>query len=142
MRKIFTSPKAIRGGLGAVTAILLPAALCFGCAFTDFGSRVNAERAALEKLEKRRQKYETRHVIILNNLERNPGDPKLEKERDEVREKIVSLHSRIEAQRALFARSVQEWETKIVEERIQKDLVDKEERENAHRPEGEWRTTE
>jgi hypothetical protein len=112
-----------------------------GCAFTQSGDRINGELGEVERLERKRQDYESQYIIVLNGLENHPGDPKLEKEREAVRKKIQSLTTRILAQRATLDRSIREWEQKIIEERIQKEMIEKEERENAYKEEGEWTTT-
>ena len=48
-----------------------------GCAFTEYGNRINAEHSAVEELEKKRDDAESRYVIVLNNLERFPDDPRM-----------------------------------------------------------------
>ena len=117
MKKISTPIKA------ALAALLLS-----GCAFIDQGEMVNREQNELERLERKREDYESRYVMVLNNLERNTGDPKMERERDMVRKKILDLNTQITAQREIYERSVQDWEKKLLEEKLQKEIFEREER--------------
>jgi len=98
----------------AVCAGLLASA----CAFTEYGNRINGEHREVERMERKYDDLEARYVIVLNNLEKNLGDSKLEKE---------------------YAMSVEDWEKKIVQDNIQKALEDKAINENAGKTEdGEW----
>ena len=106
-----------------------------GCAFTDHGNSIKGEREALEALERKREDYESRYVIVLNSLEQNVGDPKLELERDRLHRKILDLNTGIKDQRQIFERGVQDWEQKISQEKLQKEMDEKEERKNAYKPE-------
>ena len=125
MKKTFIT-KAVAAGL-----------LLAGCAFTDYGNRVNDERSTLENLEHRREDWQSRYVIVLNGLERYPGDDKLEKERDAVRKKILDLDKSIQDQRQMYESSVQDWERKITEDKLQKQIQDREERKNADKKDGD-----
>ena len=106
-----------------------------GCAFTDHGNSIKDEREALETLERKREDYESRYVIVLNSLEQNVGDPKLELERDRLHRKILDLNTEIKDQRQIFERGVQDWEQKISQDKLQKEMDEKEERKNAYKPE-------
>ncbi len=113
--------------------------LCFitGCAFTHEGARINGEQADLERMERKRHSLESQYIIILNGLEKYPGDQKLEKERHDVMKSLSTLSSRIINQRDLVARSIREWEQKITDERVLKDLVEKEENTNGNKDDSE-----
>lgn len=117
--------------------ILLAAGLLAGCAFTDYGNRVNEERSALENLERRREDLESRFVIVLNGLERYPGDATLETERDKIRRKILELHKQIQEQRQVYDSRVRDWERKITEDKLQKQINDREEKKNAYKKDDE-----
>ena len=114
-----------------ITKVVAAGLLLAGCAFTDYGNRVNDERTTLENLEHRREDWQSRYVIVLNGLERYPGDEKLEKERDAVRKKILDFDKDIADQRQMYESSVQDWERKITEDKLQKQIQDREERKNA-----------
>ena len=131
MKRIFTS----------FNFIAAACALLCGCAFTDYGTRINGERRELESLEGKYQDLEARYVIVLNSLEKNLGDSKLENERDKVRDKMHALNARIQEKRREFDMSLEEWEKKIVQDNLQKALIDKEVIDNANKVEGEWNTS-
>ncbi|MDB5103602.1 MAG: hypothetical protein JWP91_1291 [Fibrobacteres bacterium] len=101
-----------------------------GCAFTEYGNRINQEQLEIARLEDKRHNLETQFIIVLNNLETHPGEEKLIKERDEVRRKLIDVSSMIVEKRKLLDQSFREWEQKIVEERIQREMIDKEVKEN------------
>ncbi|HLP42158.1 MAG TPA: hypothetical protein VK465_11665 [Fibrobacteria bacterium] len=111
--------------------LLIPAALLVGaCAFTDFGYRINQEQVALARLEEKRHSLETQYIIVLNSLELHPSEAKLLKERDEVRKKLLDLDELIGQKRKDLGLSFMEWEQKIVKERIEREMVEKEIRDN------------
>ncbi len=128
MKKTFT----------AVELFMAAFLLLAGCAFSDYGNRVNDERDALEKLERQREDYQSRYVIVLNSLERYVGDSRLEKERDGLQKKILDLDFQITQQRKVFDQSVEGWRQKIDQDKLQKQINDREEQENAGKPQGEW----
>jgi hypothetical protein len=101
-----------------------------GCAFTEYGNRINQEQLEIARLEDKRHNLETQYIIVLNNLELHPAEERLLKERDEVRRKLIDLSSLLNEKRKLLDQSFQEWEQKIVHERIEKEMVDREIREN------------
>jgi hypothetical protein len=110
--------------------------LLFGlnhCAFTEFGQRINDEQLVVARLEERRQKLETRYIIVLNNLESHPNEAQLLEEKDKVYRKLQSTIEEIGEKRKLLDQSFAEWEQKILEERIQLQMIDKEEKESAGR---------
>ncbi len=120
-----------------ITKVVAAGLLLVGCAFTDYGNRVNDERTTLENLEHRREDWQSRYVIVLNGLERYPGDEKLEKERDAVRKKILDLDKDIADQRQMYESSVRDWERKITEDKLQQQILDREERKNAGKKDGD-----
>lgn len=128
MKKTFTNTR--RAGLLFPGLWVLSAALLAGCAFTDYGNRINREQLDVARLENKRQNLETQFIIVLNNLENHPGEEKLIKERDEVRAKLIDVSYMITEKRKLLDQSFREWEQKIVEERIQKQMIDQEIRDN------------
>src|SRR3954471_9506094 len=132
MKKTFTIADARRAFL-----LCAVAAFCAGCAFTDSGNRLNEDRKSLESLERQREDYESRYVIVLNSLEKNIGDAQLERERDKLRKKIQELSARIREQRQEFDRTVREWEDKIAQDELQREMIEKEERKNAYKVEGD-----
>ena len=109
-----------------------------GCAFTDYGSRISDERQTLEDLERKREDYESRYVIVLNSLEKYVGDPKLEEERGMLQKKILEMNTKIVQQRQTFERSVEEWDQKISQDKLQKEMQDREEQLNVNKQDGEW----
>lgn len=125
----------IAEGVKGVAVLAAAFLLLTGCAFTDHGNNIKDEREALEALERKREDYESRYVIVLNSLERNIGDPKLELERDRIRKKILELNTSIEDQRQIFERGVQDWEKKISQDKLQKEMDGKEMRNNAYKEE-------
>jgi len=136
MKKTFTAADLLRvAGLAGFLMLILQFA---GCAFSDYGNRVNDERDALMRLERMREDYQTRYVIVLNSLERYIGDPKLEKERDGIQKKILDLDFKIKEQRKVFDQSVDEWSQKIAQDKLQKEINDKEEQSSASKQDGEW----
>ena len=126
MKKTFTIAEAVLIGL-----------VLAGCAFTDSGIRVNEERDALARLERKREDYESRYVIVLNSLERNVGDAKLESERDAIRKRILEINTRIQNQRGIYEQAAQDWEQKIAQDKLQKQMNEKEIRNSAYKTEGE-----
>jgi hypothetical protein len=128
MKKTFTiiRPLPLPGYLSA--ACLFLGLLMQGCAFTDYGNRINQEQLDIARLEDKRHTLETQFIIVLNNLETHPGE--LLKERDEVRGKLIDVSSLIIEKRKLLDQSFREWEQKIVEERIQQQMIDKEVKDN------------
>jgi len=123
MKKTFTSIKR----LAAAGAALLVAA---GCAFTEYGNRINQEQLAIAHLEDKRHGLETEYIIALNSLELHPDDERLIKERDVVHKKLVDLDADIAEKRKALDQSFREWDEKIVQERIEKQMIDKEIKEN------------
>jgi hypothetical protein len=112
--------------------------LLAGCAFSDYGVRVNDERTTLENLERQREDYQSRYVIVLNSLERYVGDRDLEKERDRIQKKILDLDFQIKEQRKIFDESVEEWQQKIADDKLQKQINDREEQTSSDKAEGQW----
>jgi hypothetical protein len=126
MKKTSTSIERSGRWLPAVAAALVFA----GCAFTEYGNRINQEQLAIARLEDKRHSLETEYIIVLNNLELNPDDPRLIKERDAVHRKLVDLDADIAEKRKSLDQSFLEWDQKIVQERIEKQMIDKEIKEN------------
>jgi hypothetical protein len=132
MKKTFTNtsspgrPFASLARLWAAAAILL----CAGCAFTEYGNRINQEQLAIAHLEDKRHNLETEYIIILNNLETHPDEERLLKERDRVHKKLIDLDTDIAEKRKALDQSLREWDEKIVQERIEKQMIDKEIKEN------------
>ena len=56
---------------------VVAAALLAGCAFTDYGNRINQEQLDIARLEDKRHNLETQFIIVLNNLESHPAEEKL-----------------------------------------------------------------
>jgi len=123
MKKTFTSIKRLAIACAALIA-------CAGCAFTEYGNRINQEQLAIAHLEDKRHSLETEYIIVLNNLEEHPDEPRLIKERDEVHRKLVDLDADIAEKRKSLDQSFLEWDQKIVQERIEKQMIDKEVKEN------------
>ena len=128
MKKTFTNTRRAR--VSIPVQWVLAAALLAGCAFTDYGNRINREQLEIARLEDKRHNLETQFIIVLNNLENHPGEEKLIKERDEVRAKLIDASYMITEKRKMLDQSFREWEQKIVEERIQKQMIDQEVRDN------------
>ena len=120
-----------------IKLVFASAILFAGCAFTDNGNRINDQRDALEDLEHKRESYETRYIIILNGLEKYPDDSQLEKERDSIRKRILEVDADIKVQRDLFDQSVTEWEKKIADDKLQKQIMEREDRINASKKDGD-----
>jgi hypothetical protein len=116
---------------------LLSALLLSGCAFTEYGNRINQEQLDIVRLEDKRHALETQYIIVLNSLETHPNEEKLIKERDEVRGKLIDVSGEITEKRKMLDQSYREWEQKIVEEKIQQQMIDNEVRENAGKNEDE-----
>jgi hypothetical protein len=128
MKKISTSIRSLlHSGL---VSICLSA-----CAFTDYGNRINQEQLSIARLEEKRQSLETQYVIVLNILETHPAEEKFLKERDDLRKKLQDVTYQIIEKRKLFDQSILEWEQKIVQERIQQEMIDKEVQENRDKDE-------
>lgn len=106
------------------------ALLCSGCAFTEYGNRINQEQLAIARLEDKRHNLETQYIIVLNNLEIHPDEERLIKERDVVHKKLIDLDAEIAEKRKGLDQSLSEWDQKIVQERIEKQMIDKEIKEN------------
>lgn len=104
--------------------------VCAGCAFTEYGNRINQEQLAIAHLEDKRHSLETEYIIVLNNLEEHPDEERLIKERDEVHKKLIDLAADIAEKRKSLEQSLLEWDQKIVQERIEKQMIDKEIKEN------------
>jgi hypothetical protein len=104
--------------------------ICAGCAFTQYGNRINQEQLAVAHLEDKRHSLETEYIIVLNNLEEHPDDERLLKERDEVHKKLIDLDADIAEKRKALDQSFLEWDQKIVQDRIEKQMIDKEVKEN------------
>lgn len=100
------------------------------CAFTEYGNRINQEQLGIARLEEKRHSLETQYIIVQNSLELHPSEEKLIKERDEVRKKLLDLSYEIAEKRKLLDQSLMEWEQKIIQERIEREMIDKEVREN------------
>lgn len=121
-----------RGGAWKGLAPLLPIAafLFAACAFTEYGNRINQEQLDIARLEDKRHSLETQYIIVLNNLELHPDEDRLIKERDEVRAKLIDVTGLITEKRRMLDQSYKEWEQKIVEEKIEKKMIDTEVKEN------------
>ena len=106
-------------------------ALCLSaCAFTEYGNRINQEQLAIARLESKRQNLETSYIIILNSLELHPTEEKLIKDRDAMRGKLRDLDFLIDQKRKTLDQSFMEWEQKLVQDKVEREMVDKEIREN------------
>lgn len=126
MKKTSTSiDRLLRLALPSLLSTLLGA-----CAFTEYGNRINQEQLGIARLEEKRHSLETQYIIVQNSLELHPTDANLIKERDEVRKKLLDLSYEITEKRKLLDQSLLEWEQKIIQERIEREMVDKEVREN------------
>ncbi len=121
MKKICT----IKLLLLALSALWLSA-----CAFTDYGNRINQEQLTIAHLEDKRHTLETSYIIVLNSLELHPTEAKLIAERDLKRSLLRDLDFQIDQKRKSLDQSFREWEQKIVQEKVEKEMVDKEVREN------------
>lgn len=126
MKKTSTITGDLRRPAVLAAAFLLMA----GCAFTDYGNRINQEQLEIARLEDKRHNLETQYIIVLNNLELHPAEERLIKERDEVRKKLIDLSGLLVEKRKLLDQSFREWEQKIVHERIEKEMIDREIRDN------------
>ncbi len=104
------------------------------CAFTEYGNRINAEQNALAKLENKRHKLETRYIIVLNNLETHPTEADLINEKDKVYRRLRALEEEIDEKRKGLDQSFAEWDQKILEERIQQQMIEKEVKDAEGRP--------
>jgi GTPase involved in cell partitioning and DNA repair len=96
------------------------------CAFTEYGNRINEEQLVLAKLENQRHKLETRYIIVLNNLELRPTETELQTEKDKVYRKLQALDEEIKEKRHGLDQSFSEWDKKILEDRIQLQMIEKE----------------
>jgi hypothetical protein len=123
MKKTSTRIKALSS---AVAALFFSA-----CAFTEYGNRINQEQLALARLEDKRHSLETEYIIVLNSLETHPTDHKLAAEKDKVLKKLQEVGYEIDEKRKAFDMSIKEWDDKIVQNRLEQEMVDKEIRENA-----------
>jgi hypothetical protein len=132
MKRTFTNTSSHRGLFPRGTRACAFAAIlvCAGCAFTDYGNRINQEQLGIARLEDKRHSVETQYIIILNNLEIHPDDERLIKERDLVHKKLIDLDASIAEKRKGLDQSLNEWDQKIVQERIEKQMIDKEVKEN------------
>jgi hypothetical protein len=138
MKKISTNKVRRSGSPRILPWLPLLSALLFsGCAFTEYGNRINQEQLDIVRLEDKRHSLETQYIIVLNSLESHPTEDKLIKERDEVRGKLIDVSSQIVEKRKLLDQSYREWEQKIVEEKIQQQMIDNEVKENADKNEDE-----
>ena len=136
MKKTFTSiSRRLHGPLFKLFVMGLAILSLSACAFSEYGNRINREQLAISRLEDKRHRLETQYVIVLNSLESHPTDRKLIKEKDLVGKKLSSLVQDIEEKRKLFDMSVREWEGKIVKDRIEQEMVEKEVRENIDKDE-------
>jgi hypothetical protein len=125
MKKTSTNTRLV-----LLSGLLSAIASFSGCAFTDYGNRINQEQLDIARLEDKRHNIETQFIIIMNNLETHPGEAKLVKERDEVRHKLIDVTSLITEKRKMLDQSLREWEQKIVEEKIQHEMIDREIKDN------------
>ncbi len=101
-----------------------------GCAFTEYGNRINQEAQTIARQEDKRQSLETSYIIVLNSLESHPTEEKLIKERDRLRDKLRDIDFDIQEKRKALDQSFIEWEQKIVQEKVEKQMIDKEVHEN------------
>lgn len=122
MRKIFTSR--------IIVFVVLAAFYFSGCAFTEYGNRINQEAQTIARQEDKRQSLETSYIIVLNSLESHPTEEKLIKERDRLRDKLRDIDFDIQEKRKALDQSFIEWEQKIVQEKVEKQMIDKEVHEN------------
>ncbi len=107
-----------------------------GCAFTDYGVRISEEHRAIAQLENKRKKLENQYIILMNHLETYPTDMRLIEDRDKVRRKLQETVWELDQKRQFFDLSLKEWEEKIIQDRIQQEMIQKEVQENAHKEEG------
>jgi hypothetical protein len=117
---------------------LLPlgaAVLLSACAFTEYGNRINQEQLVIARLEDKRHSLETEYIIVLNSLETHPTDRKLIDEKAAVLKKLRDLGYDIEEKRKAFDMSIKEWDDKILQNRVEQEMVDKEIRENGSKDE-------
>ena len=122
MKKIFTTKIFL--------FLILVGCSFMGCAFTEYGNRINQEQLDLSRLEEKRQTLETAYIIVLNSLETHPTEEKLIKQRESYRTKLRDINFLIDQKRNLLDQSLREWEQKIVQEKVEHEMVDKEVQEN------------
>lgn len=120
----------IEGLVAAAAALVFSA-----CAFTEYGNRINQEQLALSRLEDKRHSLETEYIIVLNSLEEHPTDRKLMDEKEKVLKKLRELGYDIDEKRKAFDMSIKEWDDKIIQNRLEQEMVDKEIRDNAGKDE-------
>ena len=72
MKKICTNTR--RSGLLFPLLCFLSGLLLTGCAFTDYGNRINREQLDIARLEDKRHNLETQFIIVLNNLAQTLSD--------------------------------------------------------------------
>ncbi len=133
MKKTSTNTRRLLR-LPALAALLI---LPSGCAFTEYGNRINQEQLEIARLEDKRHDLETEYIIVMNNLELHPDEDRLIKERDLVRGKLIDLSANLNEKRKLLDQSFREWEQKIVQEKIEKQMIDQEVKENEGKNEDE-----
>jgi hypothetical protein len=129
MKKTSTNTSRLLLALG--TASLLLSA----CAFTEYGNRINQEQLVLARLEDKRHSLETEYIIVLNSLELHPTDKQLIDEKSKVAEKLRAITYDIDEKRKAFDLSIKEWDDKILQNRIEQEMIDKEIRENGEKDE-------
>lgn len=134
MKKTSSNTRSASAFLSKLVPCLC-AALFAGCAFTEYGNRINGEQLEIARLEDKRHTLETEYIIILNSLEEHPTEERLIKERDEVRRKLIDVAAEIQEKRKGFDQSLKEWDDKIVQNRIEQQMIDKEVKENAGKDE-------
>ncbi len=110
--------------------VFILALLFTGCAFTEYGNRINQEQLDISKLEDKRQSLETSYIIVLNSLELHPLEEKLLTERDRLRTKLRDIDYTIQQKRKGLDQSFMEWDQKIVQEKVEREMINKEIQEN------------
>ena len=144
MKKISTSISSCRKNPSGVAGLQSAARLCLGvfsllylcsCAFTEYGNRINKEQSVIAGLEDKRKNLETHYIIILNDLETHPTDKRLIRERDQVRDKLRDVTYDIGEKRKMFEQSLLEWEDKVLQERMEQEMIHRAVRENQDKDE-------
>lgn len=108
------------------TAGLIFLVLFTGCGMSNLA--VQEEHNRIISLERKKLRLERDYHMILSHLEKHPNARDLRLKKAELKKQIVEVGMEIAESRQQLDIAVQQWEDRVLSNRVEKKMVDEEER--------------
>jgi hypothetical protein len=100
--------------------------LLAGCGMSN--PAVQKEHKKIITLEKKKLRLERDYHMILSHLEKHPNARELRLKKAELKKQIVEVGMEIKESRQQLDIAVQQWEDRVLTNRVEQNMVDEEER--------------